>query len=69
MPQETAIYLTNIVIAVILAGLLTHGWFVQGRNPPARYWMLGAWVMVVADVFFALRPDLPEWFGRFVPTL
>lgn len=69
MSQETAIYLTNIVIAVILAGLLTHAWFVQGRSPQTRFWMLGAWTMVVADVFFALRPELPDWFGRFAPTL
>lgn len=69
MSQETAIYITNILIAVILAGLLTNAWFVQGRNPQTRYWMLGAWIMVVADVFFALRPELPVWVGRFVPTL
>lgn len=69
MLQETAIYLVNIVIAVILATLLTHAWVVQGRRPQTGYWMLAAWVMALADVFFALRPDLPAWFGRLVPTL
>lgn len=69
MEQETAIYLTNIVIAVILAGLLTHSWLVQGRTRPSFMWMLAAWTMVVADCFFALRPDMPHWFGRLFPTL
>jgi hypothetical protein len=69
MNQETAIYLTNIVIAVILAAQLTYAWFVQGKAPGTHYWMLGAWIMVVADFFFALRPELPAWVGRFLPTL
>lgn len=69
MNQETAIYLVNIVIAVILAVLLTQAWFMQGRGTQTRYWMLAAWVMVAADVFFALRPVLPDWADRLVPTL
>jgi len=69
MQEETAIYLTNIVIAVILAGLLTHSWLRLGRSTPSFYWMVAAWIMVVADVFFALRPDLPHWVGRLLPTL
>lgn len=69
MEQETAIYLTNIVIAVILAVLLTHSWLVQRRSQPSFMWMVAAWTMVVADCFFALRPDMPHWFGRLFPTL
>ena len=69
MGQETVTYLTNIVIGVILAGLLTHSWFRQERSPSMRYWMLSAWVMTLADVLFALRPELPYWVGRLVPTL
>lgn len=69
MGQETITYLTNIVIGVILAGLLTHYWLQQGRPPTMRYWMLAAWVMTVADVLFALRPELPHWLSRLGPTL
>ena len=69
MGQETITYLTNIVIGVILAGLLTHYWQQQGRPPTMRYWMLAAWVMTVADVMFALRPELPHWLARLGPTL
>ncbi len=69
MGQETVTYLTNIVIGVILAGLLTHYWLRQERPPTMRYWMLAAWVMTVADVLFALRPELPHWVSRLGPTL
>lgn len=69
MGQETVTYLTNIVIAVILAAMLTHSWMAQGRTESLRTWMLSAWIIVAADVIFALRPALPAAFGRFVPTL
>ncbi len=69
MGQETITYLTNIVIGVILAGLLTHYWHQQGRPATLRYWMLAAWVMTVADVLFATRPELPRWISRLGPTL
>ncbi len=69
MGQETAIYLTNIVIGVILAGLMTHYWLRQDRPVTMRYWMLSAWVMTFADIFFAVRPELPHWVGRIIPTL
>lgn len=69
MSQETITYLTNIVIGAILAGLLTHYWWRQGRSPTMRYWMLSAWVMTAADVFFAARPDLPHWAAKLIPTI
>ena len=69
MGQETITYLTNIIIGVILAGLLTHHWHQQGRPPTMRYWIMAAWVMTGADVLFALRPELPHWISRLGPTL
>lgn len=69
MGQETVTYMTNIVICAILACLMTHHWWRQGRKTAMRYWMLAAWVMTLADVLFALRPELPSWIGRFLPTL
>lgn len=69
MGQETVTYLTNIVICTILACLMTHYWLRQGRTAAMRYWMIAAWVLTVADVFFALRQGLPHWFGRFLPPL
>ncbi|HWA29394.1 MAG TPA: hypothetical protein VG734_27335 [Lacunisphaera sp.] len=69
MGQETITYLTNIVIGVILAGLLTHYWYRQGRSATARYWMLAAWIMTMADLLFALRPILPYEVSRLMPTL
>jgi hypothetical protein len=69
MVQETITYLTNIVIGVILAGLMTHYWWREGRTAAMRCWMLAAWVMTAADVFFALRQALPYAVGRLAPTL
>ncbi len=69
MGQETITYLTNIVIGVILAGLMTHYWVRQDRPASLRYWMLSAWVMTAADILFAARPELPYVVGRMAPTL
>src|SRR6186713_1626541 len=69
MGQETITYLTNIVIGVILAGLMTHYWVRQDRPPTLRYWMLAAWVMTAADILFAARPELPRLVSRLAPTL
>ncbi|MFT3868575.1 MAG: hypothetical protein QM715_08755 [Nibricoccus sp.] len=69
MEQATVIYLTNIVIVCILASMITHYWVRQGRGTAMFYWMVSAWVLAVADVFFAVRPELPYWAGRIVPTL
>ncbi len=69
MSQETVTYLSNIVICTILACLITHYWLRQGRSAAMGFWMLSAWIMVVADTLFAARPGLPYWVGRIVPTL
>lgn len=69
MSQESLVYLINFVIGAILAVLLTHHWRLAGRESSLGYWMTAAWTMVAADVLFALRPELPYWVGRMVPTL
>ena len=68
MSQETSIYLTNIIIVSILAALITHHWRVQGRALALRPWVVAAWVMLLADVLFALRPLLSPWIGRVAAT-
>lgn len=69
MPLDTIIYVTNILIGGILASLMTHHWLRQEHSERMRYWMLAAWVMTAADVLFALRPLMPLWFARVIPTL
>ena len=69
MRQDTVIYLTNIIIGVILACLLTYHWLRQGRTANMRAWMFAAWIMTAADILFALRPELPSWVGRIVATV
>jgi hypothetical protein len=69
MHQETLVYLVNLIIGAILAGLLTLQWRLPWRAPNMGYWMIAAWVMTTADALFAARPELPNWFGRLFPTL
>lgn len=69
LAPETVIYIVNLVIGAILAGLMTHHWRLAGRERSLGYWMVAAWVMTAADILFALRPELPNWFGRIFPTL
>lgn len=69
MPQETLVYLVNLIIGAILAGLVTLHWRKSGRASNLGYWMVAAWVMTAADALFAVRSDLPYWAGRFFPTL
>ena len=69
MQQASIIYLTNIVIISILASMISHYWLRQGRAAAMFFWMTSAWVLVVADLFFAGRPLLPHWASRIVPTL
>ncbi len=38
-------------------------------SSPLRYWMIAAWVMLVADFLFAARPLLPDMVGRILPTV
>ncbi len=69
MQQESVIYLTNIVIILILASMITHYWLRHGRGSAMFFWMVSAWILALADVFFALRPVLSHWADRIVPTL
>lgn len=68
MGLETVIYLTNIIICAIIAVLMTEAWRTSQQRRSVFYWMVAAWVMLVADILFAARPVLPEWMDRIVPT-
>jgi hypothetical protein len=68
MSQDTSIYLTNIIIVTILAALITQHWMSHARARSLRPWVVSAWILLLADVLFVLRPELPPWIGRIVPT-
>lgn len=69
MDHEIAIYLANILVTLVLAVVMTHYWLQRERAPVVRDWMASAWVLLLADVIFALRPELPSWVSRTLPTL
>ena len=69
MGTETVIYLTNIIICAIIAGLMTEAWYHSANRASLRLWMIAAWVMLAADILFAARVILPPAIDRIVPTL
>ena len=62
MDVETVIYLTNTIICAIIAVLMTEAWHRGEHRSSLLYWMIAAWVMLVADMLFAALVDggLPE---------
>jgi len=69
MSQEALVYVVNLIIGAILAGLVTLHWRQSGRGSNLGYWMVAAWIMTAADALFATRGLLPYAFGRLVPPL
>ena len=69
MGTETIIYLTNIIICAIIAALMTEAWYHSHNRPSLKYWMVAAWIMLVADILFAFRVVLPPAIDRIVPTV
>lgn len=69
MGIETVIYLTNTIICAIIAVLMTDAWSQSDHRKSLLFWMIAAWVMLVADILFAARPFLPEMLGRILPTV
>lgn len=69
MSQESLVYAINLAIGAILAALMTQHWHRAGRGTGLGIWSLAAWTVTVADVLFAVRPSLPYWAARTVPTL
>lgn len=69
MELETVIYFTNTIICAIIAVLMTVAWLQSNQRVSLRYWMIAAWVMLVADILFAARPLMPDLVGRILPTI
>lgn len=69
MRQDTAFYLSIILVSAVLAVLMTHHWLGRRDSLPARDWMVSAWVLLGADILFVIRPQLPTWTSRILPTL
>ena len=69
MELETVIYFTNTIICAIIAVLMTDAWLQSNQRVSLRYWMIAAWVMLVADILFAARPLMLDMVGRILPTI
>ena len=69
MPQEAVVYIVNLIIGVILAGLLSQHWRLAAVGDSLRYWIVAAWTLAAADLFFVLRSGMEHPVARALPTL
>lgn len=69
MQATAAIYIVNLILGAILAGVMSRQWrlVVGGASP--RTWIVAAWVLTVADGLFVVRAGLPSLMPRMLPTL
>ncbi|HEY0929044.1 MAG TPA: hypothetical protein VGE27_03915 [Gemmatimonas sp.] len=70
MSQETVNYLVNLLIGVILAGVLSQYWRLEASGQSLRLWIIAAWTLAAADLFFVARSMLPpDTLPRLIPTI
>jgi hypothetical protein len=70
MSQETVVYLVNLIIGLILAGVMSQYWRLEAAGMSLRPWIVAAWVLTAADLMFVMRAGLPpDVVPRMLPTL
>lgn len=69
MSDAPNIYLINLLIGALLAAAMTRYVRLDAGGRSLPYWIIGAWVLTFADLFFLLRALEPERIPRFLPTI
>lgn len=69
MPQDTVVYIVNLIIGAIVASLMSQHWRDESSGVPLRLWIIAAWTLTAADLLFVLRPAFPSGLVRMLPTL
>jgi hypothetical protein len=69
MPTERLLYLVNLVVGLILAGLMTQHWRLEVGGARLREWIVAAWLLTAADLLFLLRVGVTDPLLRSAPTL
>lgn len=69
MPDAPNIYVINLLIGAMLAGAMTRYWRLDAGGRSLPYWIVAAWVLTWADLFFLLRALDPDRVPRFLPTI
>ncbi len=69
MPQDTLVYIVNLIIGAIVAGLMTQHWRTNSDALPIRFWIVAAWTLTAADLMFVVRPAFDSGLVRMLPTL
>ena len=69
MNDVVIVYTINLIIGAILAGVMSRYWRLAARGGSLRYWIVAAWTLTAADLFFLLRTAYPDVVVRMIPTL
>ena len=69
MNDPKIVYLLNLIIGAILAGVMSRQWRLAAKGGALRYWIVAAWTLTLADLLFVLRAAFPHETTRMVPTL
>jgi hypothetical protein len=79
MPPDAVVYVVNLIIGAILAGLMSQHWrrspgsTAPGEDPTGgdslRYWIAAAWTLTLADLLFVARAGFTSGALRALPTL
>ncbi len=70
MSQETVVYLINLLIGVILAGVMSQFWRLESSGQSLHLWILAVWTLTGADLLFVARSMLPpDAVPRVLPTI
>jgi hypothetical protein len=69
MSQESVVYTVNLIIGAILAAMMSPHWRLEASGLSLRYWIVAAWTLTAADLFFAIRSHFPNPVMRALPTI
>ena len=69
MPQDTVVYIVNLIIGAIVAALMSQHWRHDAEGVPLRLWIVAAWTLTGADLLFVIRPAFTSGLVRMLPTL
>lgn len=69
MANDSIVYIINLIIGLILAGVMSRHWRLEVGGRALQSWIVAAWVLTLADLLFVLRAQFPDSLPRPLPTL
>lgn len=69
MTDGSAVYVVNLIIGIILAGVMSRHWRLEVGGRSLQSWIVAAWILTLADLLFVLRVEYPAVMPRLIPPL